>query len=710
VTETEGVTATDADLGDVYRPPQKGTESASRGPRWTRWHRLALTLCVPVVVTFARRFLTLPGVDLGSLESRANEGLLGLYHTRVPVSLWSVFSLGLFPWIAASIVVEIAALVVPPWRRLRHGGFDGRRKLGLATGVLASALGTYQAIVLLRTYQSMNVDYAPTFVWTTIPALLGGMALLVAAAKLITRFGLVNGVVALWALDALWLDAPPTRTIAESPSVVLPFLLSVALAVALVAFLGRERAASGEARAFDIPLPATGLATGLGSSVTTAMAGAGVTFPFVAGLVAFLYAAVGVFANRPRRIAALWARALRAKADRTALARRHTLVGVAWGLGWNVAILPLGFERDLGGLFRLIVFTAVVVDGASELLSRGRGDFVSVFPEHRPYALPVARDLLAAKKIPLFVRSRRTRPLFSFFGPFVPMDLCVPREHAPRATQLLENLLAGDKRLPTKARLDGEPAPPSPSWKSARLLGLAGLFVASMGLARFRTRVSDPSEPHAHAVRKERGALALVGVDDSRRADDAVAALGHALLPTMRLSSEYVANTQMHFVETWPEEGESLDTARARLEAWIARIPPDTLPTGDRFAIGVQVKLNPVTSKMETNQRTYVLQGSPIVTEKDVTDAAATVQHDNGEERAIVMVTFDDRGAAEFEAWTASHVQKRLAIIAEGRVVSVPIIQSRIPGGRIQIMMGAGSLEEQLADAKRLAEALGAEP
>jgi preprotein translocase subunit SecD len=50
-----------------------------------------------------------------------------------------------------------------------------------------------------------------------------------------------------------------------------------------------------------------------------------------------------------------------------------------------------------------------------------------------------------------------------------------------------------------------------------------------------------------------------------------------------------------------------------------------------------------------------------------------------------VAVTFDAKGAREFERITEEHVKKRMAIVLDNTIYSAPVIQERIGGGRAQI-------------------------
>ncbi len=58
-----------------------------------------------------------------------------------------------------------------------------------------------------------------------------------------------------------------------------------------------------------------------------------------------------------------------------------------------------------------------------------------------------------------------------------------------------------------------------------------------------------------------------------------------------------------------------------------------------------------------------------------------------------VSITFDSKGAKEFERVTAENVRKRMAIVLDNTVYSAPVIQERISGGRAQIT-GSFTMQE----------------
>lgn len=117
------------------------------------------------------------------------------------------------------------------------------------------------------------------------------------------------------------------------------------------------------------------------------------------------------------------------------------------------------------------------------------------------------------------------------------------------------------------------------------------------------------------------------------------------------------------------------------------------------FAIGEQVRMG----EGPPEYLLYVLDGAAWLTALDV--AAATVSvNDWGD--PYVMVEFTDEGGKRFADVTEESVERKLAIIVDGEVVSAPVIKERIPGGRAQITLGAGGQPEKFAEARALAARL----
>lgn len=71
-----------------------------------------------------------------------------------------------------------------------------------------------------------------------------------------------------------------------------------------------------------------------------------------------------------------------------------------------------------------------------------------------------------------------------------------------------------------------------------------------------------------------------------------------------------------------------------------------------------------------------------------------------------VMLNFDDRGSELFCTFTGEHTGDKLAIVLDDVVLSAPVIQEAICGGKARITMGAGPAQRLKSEASDLAIAL----
>ncbi len=102
----------------------------------------------------------------------------------------------------------------------------------------------------------------------------------------------------------------------------------------------------------------------------------------------------------------------------------------------------------------------------------------------------------------------------------------------------------------------------------------------------------------------------------------------------------------------------------------------------------------------------YILEQTARLTGEDLEDAR--VGFDQQQNQPQVSFTLKSRGADIFANLTEENIGKMMAIVLDGNVKSAPRINSRIPGGRGSITLGAGNYNTQLKEARDLALVLRA--
>lgn len=169
--------------------------------------RIIFTVLVLIVVRVGSH-ITLPGVNVAALESAAasmdSNTLFGLFDMFVggAFSNAAIFALGIMPYISASIILQLAGVVIPEVQKMQREGEDGRRKLNQWTRigtVFIAALQAWGVSIKIASMQAGNgVPVVPgggfLFTLSAIILLTAGTMFLMWLGEQITERGIGNGI------------------------------------------------------------------------------------------------------------------------------------------------------------------------------------------------------------------------------------------------------------------------------------------------------------------------------------------------------------------------------------------------------------------------------------------------------------------------------------------------------------------------------------
>ncbi|HEV2682275.1 MAG TPA: preprotein translocase subunit SecY [Rhodanobacter sp.] len=150
-------------------------------------------------------FIPVPGVNPEAMTSLVNgNGLMDMFNmfSGGALARFSVFALGVIPYISASIVFQMMGSVIPSLQGLRKEGEAGKRKLTMYTRYATVALAAFQSFGIAVALQNQvaaggaPVVYTPGFgfIMSSVVGLTAGTLFLMWLGEQMTERGIGNGI------------------------------------------------------------------------------------------------------------------------------------------------------------------------------------------------------------------------------------------------------------------------------------------------------------------------------------------------------------------------------------------------------------------------------------------------------------------------------------------------------------------------------------
>ncbi len=160
--------------------------------------KILFTLGILVVFRFVAH-IPLPGADLAALGNFYDEtplmGMLDLFSGGAMKS-FSVLAMGVYPYITATIVMQLLTPVLPGLAALAQEGETGRQKINRITHIITVPLAALQGYSQVALLQSQHiVGYlSPDMMAVALLSMTAGTMFLVWLGELITERGIGNGI------------------------------------------------------------------------------------------------------------------------------------------------------------------------------------------------------------------------------------------------------------------------------------------------------------------------------------------------------------------------------------------------------------------------------------------------------------------------------------------------------------------------------------
>ena len=231
---------------------KQGSGLAAFGKLTELKQRLLFTLGALVVFRLGS-FIPIPGVNPGAMTRMIEQGggLLNMFNmfSGGALARFSVFALGVVPYISASIVVQMLGSILPSWQQLRKEGQSGQRIMTKYTRWGTVGLAAFQAFGISFALQKQGISggipvvYSPGFgfIFASVVGLTAGTMFLMWVGEQITERGIGNGIsLIIFAGIVSGLPGAIVHTLSMAQNgelSVLKVLLVIAIVVVVTAFV-----------------------------------------------------------------------------------------------------------------------------------------------------------------------------------------------------------------------------------------------------------------------------------------------------------------------------------------------------------------------------------------------------------------------------------------------------------------------------------------
>lgn len=165
------------------------------------WRRLWFLLAALLVFRLGAH-IPVPGIDpveLAKVFQSQKGGILGIFNlfSGGALSKFTIFALGIMPYISSSIIMQLMAIAVPSLEQLKKEGEAGRRKITQYTRYGTVALALVQGLAMtiaLESQPGLVLDPGLMFRFTSVMTLVTGTMFLMWLGEQITERGLGNGI------------------------------------------------------------------------------------------------------------------------------------------------------------------------------------------------------------------------------------------------------------------------------------------------------------------------------------------------------------------------------------------------------------------------------------------------------------------------------------------------------------------------------------
>ena len=140
--------------------------------------------------------IAIPGIDVVGVKEAQQAAGIGTLYSMIAGganSQWSIFAMGIGPYITSSIIMQLLTIAIPKLEQMSKEGEEGRKKVQSYSRYLTVLLALLQGCGVTYSYRSLFLENSTLLYASSVITLIAGSTFIMWLAEQITAKGIGNG-------------------------------------------------------------------------------------------------------------------------------------------------------------------------------------------------------------------------------------------------------------------------------------------------------------------------------------------------------------------------------------------------------------------------------------------------------------------------------------------------------------------------------------
>ncbi len=158
-------------------------------------NKILYTLMIFAIVRLGT-IIAIPGIDVVGVKQAQQAAGIGTLYSMIAGganSQWSIFAMGIGPYITSSIIMQLLTIAIPKLEQMSKEGEEGRKKVQSYSRYLTVVLALLQGLGVTYSYRGLFVADSMLLYVSSVATLIAGSTFIMWLAEQISAKGIGNG-------------------------------------------------------------------------------------------------------------------------------------------------------------------------------------------------------------------------------------------------------------------------------------------------------------------------------------------------------------------------------------------------------------------------------------------------------------------------------------------------------------------------------------